>query len=124
TVLPDGVHAGVVLAAEPPEPVAALGDEDLAPRVYGLLRILRPLLRLRVEPVARLRQEVPRDVVLGVADPGVEARADPASRVQVMELVLCGMLGEEVRDRGGDDVRARLELCVEGVEEVMAVARI
>src|SRR5207248_4095182 len=87
-VVPYRVHARVVLATEPPEPVAALGDQDLSPRERRLLRILRPLLRLRVEPVPRLREQVPRDVVLRVADPCVQARADPAAGVQVMELVL------------------------------------
>ena len=41
-----------------------------------------------------------------------------------MELVLRRMLGEEVGDGSGDYVGARLELRVEGVQEVVAVARI
>ena len=87
-VVPDRVHARVMLAAEPPEPVAAFCDQDLAPRQGGLLRFLRTLLGLRVEPIASLRQQIPRDVVLGIADPGVEARADPAAGVQAVELLL------------------------------------
>src|SRR5256885_7604152 len=31
-VVPDRGHAPVVLAAEPPEPIAALRDQDLSPR--------------------------------------------------------------------------------------------
>src|SRR4029077_76313 len=87
-VVPDRVHARVVLAAEPPEPVAALGDQDLAPRQRRLLRILGTLLRLRVEPIAGFSKQIPRDVVLRVADPGVKARADPAARMQVVKLML------------------------------------
>ena len=123
-VVPDRVHARVVLAAEPPEPVAPLGDEDLAPREGRLLRVLGALLRLRVEPVARLREQVPRHVVLGVADPGVEARPDPAAGVQVVQLLLRRVLGEKIRHGGRDDVRARLELGVQRVQEVVPVARI
>src|SRR5262249_23133911 len=100
-VVPDLVHAGVVLAAEPPEPVAALGDEDLAPRVHRLARLVRALARGLFEPGARFGQEVPRSVVVWVADPGVEARADPAARVQPVQLLLRRMLLQEVANGGG-----------------------
>ncbi len=60
--------------------------------------------------------------MLGVADPRVQARADPAPGVKVMQLLLGWMLGDEVGDSGGHDVRARFELRVERVEEVVAVA--
>src|SRR6202011_3830003 len=109
-VVPDRVHAGVVLAAEPPEPVAALGNEDLPPGKRGRVRELRPLARLVLEPGASLREELPGDVVLGVSDPRIEAGADPAARVQVVEVLLRRMLLKEVGDGGGDDVGRCLEL--------------
>ena len=36
------------------------------------------------EPSAGLGEEVPGDIVFGVADPGVQARPDPAARVKVV----------------------------------------
>src|ERR1700738_5526577 len=62
-VVPDRVHAGVVLAAEPPEPVAPLRDQDLAPTERGGVGNLWTLARLLVEPFTGVRQELPRDVV-------------------------------------------------------------
>src|SRR2546427_5610805 len=97
-VVPDRVHAGVMFPAEPPEPVAALGDQDLAPRQRGLLGVPRTLLGLRVEPFAGLGKQVPRNVVLRVSDPRVEARADPAAGMKVMQQLLGRMLGEKVGD--------------------------
>src|SRR5712692_6029731 len=86
-VVPDRVHARVVLAAEPPEPVAPLGDQDLPPPEGGRIRLLGLLERLLLEPRAGVGQELPRDVVFRVADPRVEAGADPAARVQVAEAL-------------------------------------
>ena len=96
-----------MLPAEPPEPVAALGDEDLAPGVHRLARLVRALPRLLLEPRARVGQQVPRSVVVGVADPRVEAGADPAAGVQAVKLLLGRMLLQEVAHRRGDDVRGR-----------------
>src|SRR5216683_8133161 len=123
-VVPNRVHARVVLAAEPPEPVAPLGDEDLPPAESCGIRQLGSLTRLILEPRSSLGQQVPRHVVLRVADPGVEAGADPASRMQVIEALLRRMLTNEIGDSGRDDVRRGLELGVDRVEEVVAVARI
>src|SRR4029077_10756754 len=82
-VVPDRVHARVVLAAEPPEPVAPLGDQDPPPPEGGRIRLLGFLERLLLEPGPSVGQELPCDVVLRVADPGVEAGADPAPGVEV-----------------------------------------
>src|SRR6266567_5474254 len=41
-----------------------------------------------------------------------------------MEVLLGGVIAEEIADGGRDDVRRRFELRVQGVEEVMAVARV
>ena len=123
-VVPDRVHARVVLSAEPPEPVAPFGDQDLPPAERSRIRKLRALARLFVQPRPCVRQQFPGDVVLGIPDPRIEAGPNPAARVQVMEVLLRRVLAQEVGDRGGDDVRRGLELRVEGVEEVVAVTRI
>ncbi len=123
-VVPDRVHARVVLAAEPPEPVAPLGDQDLPPSEGGRIRLLGPLERLLLEPRPSVGQQLPRDVVFRVANPGVQAGADPAARVQVAEALLGRVIANEVGDRGGDDVGRGFELGVEGVEEVVPVARV
>ena len=62
--------------------------------------------------------------MLGVADPRVEACADPATGVQVVEQLLGGVLSEKVGYGRGHDIGARVELGVQGVEEVVAVARV
>src|SRR5260370_6029853 len=79
-VVPDRVHSRVVLAAEPPEPVAAFGDQDLPPAECCRVRKLRALPRLLLEPRSGVGEKLPSDVVLRVANPGVEAGAGPAAR--------------------------------------------
>src|SRR3989442_2614777 len=118
-VAPDRVHARVVLAAEPPEPVAPLGDQDLPPSEGGRIRLLGLRERLLLEPRSSVGQELPGNVVLGVADPGVKAGADPAARVQMAEALLGLVFANEVRDGGRDEVGRGFELRVEGVEEVV-----
>src|SRR5256885_9836358 len=77
--VPDRVHARVMCPAEPPEPVAALGDEELAPRQRGLLGILWTLLGLRFEPIASLGKQSPRTLVLRVSVPVSEPPAIPVA---------------------------------------------
>src|ERR1700675_2009671 len=103
-VVPDLVHAGVVFAAEPPEPIAALGDEDLPPGKRSVVRLLWSLEQLVLQPRASFGEQVPRDVVLRVTDPRIEARADPAARMQVVQLLLGWMLLGEVGDGGISEV--------------------
>src|ERR671937_2862245 len=81
-VVPDHVHSAVVAAREPPVPVGAFGDHDLAPRARKLGVAVRMLAGVAVEPVARLGKQVPGDGVLRIADPGVEAGVDPAAGVK------------------------------------------
>src|SRR5260370_24898398 len=99
---PVRAHARVVLAADPPEPVAAFGDQDLPPAECCRVRKLRALPRLLLEPRSGVGEKLPSDVVLGVANPGVEAGADPAARVQVMEALLRRVVFYE-RGDGRDD---------------------
>ena len=76
--VPDLVHPRVMRPAEPPKPIAALGDQRLPSGQLELGPRLSTSLLLTQE-VARLRQAFPGHVVLLVADPGVEAGIDPGS---------------------------------------------
>ena len=72
------VVLGRVVVAVPPEPVAALGDQQLLARpdergvVGGRPR--------RIERLPRLGELAPGPVVVGVADPDVEVAVDPRAR--------------------------------------------
>ena len=123
-VVPDPIHARVVVAGEPPEPVAALADEDLAPGGGELLVAVGMGAGVLVEPVPGLGQEIPRHRVLGAADPGVEAAVDPASGEETVERAPLGHLVEKVGDGCADNVGAGVELGVERIQEVVPVARV
>ena len=59
-----------------------------------------------------------------VSDPGVETGSDPASGVKAVQLLLGRVLLDEVTDSGRDDVRVRLQLSIQGVQEVMSITRV
>ncbi len=116
-LVPGGVDAGVVVAAEPPEPVAALGDEHLAVGARVGVRAARGL-----QGVARGGEQVPGAVVLRVADPGGEAGVDPRPAPQAGQRPhRLGMGVEEVADVGGAQPFVAGEPRVQLVEERVAV---
>ena len=75
-----------------------------------------------VEPVASVGEEVPGDGVFGVADPGVETGVDPAAGEEPVQRAAIRHRAEEVAHRRADDVGTRVELGVERVQEIVAVA--
>ena len=75
-----------------------------------------------LEPAPGLGQQVPGHVVLGVPDPGIQAGADPAARMQAVQRAPLGHLVQVARHGRGDDVLVGLQLAVKGVQEIVAVA--
>ncbi len=109
--VPDVVQLGVMMLAEPPEPVAAFGDQDVAPGRFGSRlsgRLAPAVAPAACEPtrgseVARVMQEVPGRVVPRVAAPGAQVASDPRTGVEPVERlggrVLASRYSEMVTQR-------------------------
>src|SRR5262249_41643320 len=78
-VVEQGVLGAGVVVAVPPEPVAALGDVDLLPRLAEPVGGDEALLAALAEVLAGAVQGVPGGVVFLVADPDGEVVVDPAA---------------------------------------------
>ena len=92
------VLAAGMIVAEPPEPVAPLGDVQFFPGAAQLLgRLARRAWPRATRCCARLEQQVPGPVALGMADPDAEIVADPTAGEQVADLVGGRMLARDSR---------------------------
>src|SRR5918999_5160475 len=102
----------------PPEPIAALGDQDFLTRARESCR--RETWRGRLQRAARLSELTPRAVVVVVADPDVEVAVDPRTgeyRRQAIRSVCAGLA-----HRDGSQVRMRGQTRIERAEEWPALA--
>jgi len=69
-----------IVVAEPPEPIRALAQSQLALGGRLLLALRRIGLHYTIEGQLRLAQEIPRPVLGGIAHPGGQCAVHPASR--------------------------------------------
>src|SRR4051794_23374627 len=120
-IVEQSVLRAAVVVAEPPEPVAALGNVNLPPCLLQRAQILsaggRPqgrsivavaprlalLLRLLLQVLTGAVQGVPGGVVLLVADPDPEVVGDPQASEQTRQQVLRWMSLQILADRHGLD---------------------
>ena len=92
------ILTGVAVVAIPPAPVAPLGDVEFAPRFVQRDFVELAASRLLLEELAGQMQHVPRLPVLRMADPDVEVRIDPATRVQLVQPLGSGSRFQVVTD--------------------------
>ena len=76
---------GVERLAEPPEPVAALGGEEMLEAPRSRCSGVAPSATARSKRRARAAEQLPGAVLDGIADPDVEGRVDPRARVQLRQ---------------------------------------
>ena len=127
-VIEQPVLCGRMIVAEPPEPVAPFGDVDFVPRAgeeLGGQRVRRfGLIELRLfEELARLVEQIPRGVILGVTDPDAEVVVDPTPREQVRNVIGRRELADVILDSDRLHVRARDATAVERSQELNASIR-
>ncbi len=111
--------AGVPIV-EPPEPVAPLGDVQLVPGLFEVRGRNVPRGRLLDQVLAGLREQVPRLVARGMADPDAEVVADPTAGEQVSQPLGGRMLFQVVADPLGVNLRMPGDAVIERAEEVDA----
>src|SRR2546423_182151 len=96
-VIEQRLLGGLERLAEPPEPVGALGRQQVLEGVVEA-RAGDALSDGTLVAVARAAEEIPGAVLDRVADPDVEVRVDPAARVQARKLRARGVGGEVATD--------------------------
>ncbi|MNX90605.1 hypothetical protein D3C86_1226620 [compost metagenome] len=111
------VLARIVPLAEPPEPVAALGDVDL---LLGLRKAR--VLRVGRQGLTGLEKVVPSPILGGVANPGREVRVDPRARMQVVQGPAWFMRAQVLPDRHHGEFGIVGDQFVEGIQEIGPVA--
>ncbi|MNL30385.1 hypothetical protein D3C87_1521170 [compost metagenome] len=109
------VLARVVAFAEPPVPVAALGDVNLLARLRPA-RNAAPL--LGGEGFARLRQKLPGTILGRISDPGREVRVDPRAAEQVGQGLTRRVRREVLADCHHLERRVIRNLLIEAAQEL------
>ena len=128
-VLPEEPVEQVVLGAgvgiaEPPEPIASLGDRKLLP---GVIERFLPTRPVSVTCWRWLRVWLSRSqgaVAFGMADPDTEVVLDPTAGEEVRQFVGGRMLFQVVANSDGRDIGVTCHPTIERLEEIDAAARI
>ena len=111
---------GVVVVAEPPEPVGALGRVQRLPG--GRVALGSGV--GRHQGLARAGHQVPRAVLFRMPDPDPEVGIDPRSAVQTPERLGRAARREHLRRGAGANVRRRLQRRMQRLLERAAVVGI
>ena len=116
-VVEQAVLGAAVVVAVPPEPVGALGDEDLLPGSGHDGRIMPAGTLLGHQELAGRVHCVPAPIVFRMTDPDCEVVADPASREQPRQGVLRRVPADELAGLHRLDARITRHALVERAQK-------
>src|SRR5262245_43806252 len=109
-----------MVVAEPPEPVAAFGDEQLAPGLGQLFLGLASFGNSGQQVLPRLVHQIPRAIALVMADPDAEVVLDPTAREEMSDLVGRGMWVQIISDARRAELWVAGDACIQLPQELDA----